>query len=388
MPSPLKSELILGIETSCDETAAAVLRGPRDVLSNIIASQVPIHRRFGGVVPELASRQHILAIDTVVTEALCTAGVTLPELGGIAVTFGPGLVGSLLIGVSVAKSLAMVHELPLAAVNHHEGHIQSVFIEHADIPLPMIMLMVSGGDTSLYLIPEPGAYRPLAHTRDDAAGEAYDKVSKLLGLGYPGGPIIDRLAKLGDPKAVAFTRPRMSDGTLDFSFSGMKTAVLRYVQANDIRPISSDTNAGGHAAASKPRELHGHATTDVFPASNGGGAESPVRDVRDVQDVPARVLDLLASFQESLVQYLIDHTVKAARLHQARSIGLSGGVACNSRLREAARQTGERLGIPVFFPSPMLTTDNGAMIASAGYHHLIQGRRAGYSLNADPGARL
>jgi N6-L-threonylcarbamoyladenine synthase len=177
----------------------------------------------------------------------------------------------------------------------------------------------------------------------------------------------------------------MSDGTLDFSFSGMKTAVLRYVQANGIRPVSSGTHVDGHAAASKPRELHGHATTDVLPASNGGGAESPARDL---QQVPAKVLDLLASFQESLVQYLIDHTIKAARLHQARSIGLSGGVACNSRLREAARQTGERLGIPVFYPSPLLTTDNGAMIASAGYHHLIQGRTAGYSLNADPGARL
>jgi len=396
MPSELRSDLILGIETSCDETAAAVLRGPREVLSNVIASQVPVHRRYGGVVPELASRQHILAIDTVVKEALQTAGVGLSDLGGIAVTYGPGLVGSLLIGISVAKALSMVHDLPLAAVNHHEGHIRSVFIEHDQIPLPMIMLMVSGGDTSLYLLSTESDVRPLAHTRDDAAGEAYDKVAKLLGLGYPGGPIIDRLAKLGDPTAVPFSRPRMSDGTLDFSFSGMKTAVLRYVQARGIKPVidyggdhTGEPRAGGyggmvggHRSALKPRDLCGPAATDTSPAGGGGGTEPPT------VGTPSEVLDLLASFQEALVGYLIHQTVKAARLHQAASIGLSGGVACNDRLRAAAREAGDRLGIPVYYPRPLLTTDNGAMIAAAGYQHLIRGRLADLTLNADPAARL
>jgi len=380
----LKSELILGIETSCDETAAAVLRGPRQVLSNVIASQVPVHRRYGGVVPELASRQHILAIDSVVKEALDNAGVRLSDLGGIAVTYGPGLVGSLLVGLSVAKSLSMVHELPLAAVNHHEGHIRSVFIEPDDVPLPMMMLMVSGGDTSLYLIGEggdDGRFRSLAHTRDDAAGEAFDKVAKLLGLGYPGGPIIDRLAKQGDPAAVPFSRPRMTDGTLDFSFSGMKTAVLRHVQAHGIRPVNG-TVVGDHAAALKPRDPCGTVTTDTSPTGGGGGAEPPAADI------PSNVADLLASFQEALVGYLVDQTVKAARMHNARSIGLSGGVACNSRLRAAMTEAGSRLGIPVFYPRPILTTDNGAMIASAGYRHLILGRRADLTQNADPAARL
>ena len=197
MPSALKSDLILGIESSCDETAAAVLRGPRQILSNVIASQVPIHRRWGGVVPELASRQHILSIDTVVGDALQKSGAGLQDLGGVAVTYGPGLVGSLLVGISVAKAIAMVRDLPLAAVNHIEGHIQSIFMEPDDVPLPMMTLVVSGGHTSLYLVEEQGRYRALAHTRDDAAGEAYDKVAKLLGLGYPGGPVIDRAGKNG-----------------------------------------------------------------------------------------------------------------------------------------------------------------------------------------------
>ncbi|MGH9869843.1 MAG: tRNA (adenosine(37)-N6)-threonylcarbamoyltransferase complex transferase subunit TsaD [Candidatus Polarisedimenticolia bacterium] len=368
MPSALKSELILGIETSCDETAAAVLRGPRQVLSNVVATQVPVHRRYGGVVPELASRQHILAIDAVIQEALDKAGVSLRDLGGIAVTYGPGLVGSLLVGLSAAKAMAMVLDLPLAAVNHHEGHIHSLFIEHDDIPLPGIILMVSGGDTSLYVMEKRGEVRPLAHTRDDAAGEAYDKVAKLLGLGYPGGPIIDRLAKRGNPKAVPFSRPRMSDGTLDFSFSGLKTAVLRHVQAHRLKESASPgalvPGAGGSSTAAA-----------------GGGPEATA-------EASEAVLDLLASFQEVLVSYLVDHAVKAARLHTARSIGLSGGVACNSRLRAAMREAGDRLGIPVFYPSPPLTTDNAAMIAAAGWHHLAAGRTASLTLNADPSARL
>jgi N6-L-threonylcarbamoyladenine synthase len=368
MPSALKSDLVLGIETSCDETAAAVLRGPRQVLSNVVASQVPVHRRYGGVVPELASRQHILAIDTVIQEALDKAGVTLRDLGGIAVTYGPGLVGSLLVGLSAAKAMAMVLDLPLAAVNHHEGHIHSLFIEHDHVPLPAIILMVSGGDTSLYVMERPFESRALAHTRDDAAGEAYDKVAKLLGLGYPGGPVIDRLAKRGNPKAVPFSRPRMTDGTLDFSFSGLKTAVLRHVQAGRLKAAGLGALVPGAG---------GPPTTAA-----GGGPEATADEAS--QDV----LDLLASFQEVLVSYLVDHTVKAVRLHAARAIGLSGGVACNSRLRAAMREAGGRLGLPVFHPSPPLTTDNAAMIAAAGWHHLAAGRTAPLTLNADPSARL
>ncbi len=372
----MRSDLILGIETSCDETAAAVVRGTREVLSNVIASQVPVHRRYGGVVPELASRQHILAIDTVVQDALDQAGAGLDDLGGIAVTYGPGLVGSLLVGVSVAKALSMVRGLPLAAVNHIEGHIRSVFIEPEAVPLPALILVVSGGHTSLYLMPEEGTYRALAHTRDDAAGEAFDKVAKLLGMGYPGGPVIDRLARRGDPKAVRFTRPRMTDGSLDFSFSGLKTAVLRYVQANGLGSV------GGPGANSEPRSASGPTATDLTPAGGRGVTDPPAGDSSQ------QTLDLLASFQEALVAYLVDQTLAAARLHPVRCIGLSGGVACNSRLREAMRAAADRFGLPLHHPSPILTTDNAAMIASAGYLHLRDGRLADLSLNADPAARL
>ncbi len=376
MPSTLRSDLILGIETSCDETAAAVLRGPRAILSNVIASQVPLHRRYGGVVPELASRQHLLAIDTVLKEALDGAGVRPADLGGVAVTYGPGLVGSLLVGISVAKALSMVHSLPLAAVNHIEGHIRSVFIEHEEVPLPAIALVVSGGHTSLYLMPEEGVYRALAHTRDDAAGEAYDKVAKLLGLGYPGGPIIDKLAVNGNPRAVSFTKPRMSDGTLDFSFSGLKTAVLRYVQARGMKA------AGGPGPDSEPRMASCPKATDLSPDGGRGVSVPPVGDLSQ------QTLDLLASFQEALVNYLVDNTVKAARRHGARCISMSGGVACNTRLRQAMREAAGRLRVPALYPAPILTTDNAAMIASAGYLHLEQGRTADLTLNADPSARL
>ncbi len=372
MPSSLRSDLILGIETSCDETAAAVLRGPREILSNIVASQVPVHRRYGGVVPELASRQHILSIDHVVRDALDQAGTSISGIGGIAVTYGPGLVGSLLIGLCFAKAVAMMEKIPIAAVNHHEGHIRSLFIEHDAIPFPAIVLMVSGGDTSLFLMRDEDDVRALAHTRDDAAGEAYDKVAKLLGLGYPGGPIIDRLARHGDPGAVRFTRPRMTDGTLDFSFSGLKTAVLRHVQAHGIAPRET------------PREAPGAdpATTDLTaPAARAPSGPAP-------GDTPKEMLDLLASFQETVVGYLVDRTTEAVRLHEARAIGMSGGVACNSRLREAMREAGGRLGIPVFYPSPILTTDNAAMIAAAGWRHLAAGRTADLTLGADPSARI
>ena len=356
MGTPLRSDLILGIESSCDETAAAVLRAPRTVLSSVVASQIPIHRRFGGVVPELASRQHLLCIDTVVLDALDQAGCRFEDLGGVAVTYGPGLVGSLLVGIQVAKAICMTHALPLAAINHLEGHIRSLFIEHAEIPLPALFLVVSGGHTSLYLMRrDDGRYDTLARTRDDAAGEAYDKVAKFLGLGYPGGPIIDRLARHGDPKKFPFGRPRMSDRSLDFSFSGFKTAVLRHVQAAGMTPLG-------------------------FLHADG---KEPV-----AEDLTRPMLDLLASFQEAVVQTLVERTLKAAHRTRAAAIGLAGGVACNSRLREVMAEEGKRIGVPVLVTRLSLTTDNAAMIAQAGWQHLQRGRTADGSLNADPSAML
>jgi N6-L-threonylcarbamoyladenine synthase len=351
----MKSDLVLGIESSCDETAAAILRAPSEIRSSIVASQIPIHRRFGGVVPELASRQHLLAIDTVVRDALDRAGCRFEDLGGVAVTYGPGLVGSLLVGIQVAKAVAFRHDLPLAAVNHLEGHIRSLSLEHASIPLPALFLVVSGGHTALYLQRREGSrFETLARTRDDAAGEAYDKAAKLLGLGYPGGPVIDRLARDGDRRAFAFGRPRMSDGSLDFSFSGLKTALLRHVGAAGIQPL--------HFME---------------------GEEEPAAG-----DCPAAVLDLVASFQEAIVESLADRTFRAAESERAASIGLAGGVACNSRLREVMGEEGRKRGVPVLLTRPSLTTDNAAMIARAGWEHLREGRLASMSLNAEPSAVL
>ncbi len=351
----MRSDLVLGIETSCDETAAAVLRAPRELLSSIVASQIPIHRRFGGVVPELASRQHLLSIDTVIRDALGQAGCTIGDLGGIAVTYGPGLVGCLLVGIQVAKAIAFTLNLPLAAVNHLEGHIRSLALEHETIPLPALYLVVSGGHTSIYLQRREGSrYEMLAHTRDDAAGEAYDKAARLLGLGFPGGPVIDRLARQGNSRAFAFPRPRMSDGSLDFSFSGLKTALLRHVEAAGIQPLRSlDAEAEPSAA-----------------------------------DCPASILDLVASFQEAIVDSLVEKTFRAAESERAASIGLAGGVACNSRLREVMAAEGRKRGIPVLVTRPSLTTDNAAMIARAGWDHLRAGRIASPLLDAEPSAVL
>jgi N6-L-threonylcarbamoyladenine synthase len=352
----VKNDRILGIESSCDETAAAVLEGPRSILSSVVASQIPIHRRFGGVVPELASRQHLLCIDTVVKESMEKASTGFSDLGGVAVTYGPGLVGSLLVGIQVAKAIAYAHRLPMAAVNHLEGHIRSIFLEHDDVPLPALFLVVSGGHTALYLMRrDDGRYDTLARTRDDAAGEAYDKVAKFLGLGYPGGPIVDRLAGHGDPGTFAFGIPKMTDGSLDFSFSGFKTAVLRHVEAAGMKPMGF-LDAGG----AEPRP----------------------------EDCPKPVLDLLASFQEAVVRTLAERTMKAARASRAASIGLAGGVACNSRLRAVMAGEGKEAGIPVLTTSPSLTTDNAAMIARAGWEHLRRGRLSDSTLNADPSAVL
>jgi N6-L-threonylcarbamoyladenine synthase len=341
-------DLVLGIETSCDETAAAVVEGGRRIRSNVVASQVETHSVYGGVVPEIASREHLAMIGPVVDRALADAGVALGDLDGIAVTSGPGLVGSLLVGVSYAKSLAYAGRKPLVGVNHIEGHIYSVVFENPEVEYPAVALVVSGGHTNLFLVREPGAYERLGRTRDDAAGEAYDKVAKLLGLGYPGGPVIDRLARTGDPDRapLVFHVPQMRDETLDFSFSGLKTAVVRYVREHAIAPV---------------------------PAG-----EQPSEAVRD----------LAASFQRAVVWSLRARLRAAVARHEPRSIVLAGGVACNSALRRAVEELGEKAGVRVLMPSPPLTTDNAAMIAAAGYARLARGERSGLDLTADPALRL
>lgn len=321
---------ILGIETSCDETAAAVVEDRSRILSSIVASQFDVHREYGGVVPELAARRHVETIGPVVTRALDEAGGGFETLDAIAVTYGPGLVGSLLVGVAAAKAMAWQRGLPLLAVNHLEGHVRSAFLEHPDLTFPLVALVVSGGHTSLYFCPEEGEYRPVARTRDDAAGEAYDKVAKLLGLGYPGGPVIDRLARGANERAHVFPKAIMKDGSLDFSFSGIKTAVRLRAQ-----------------------EL-------------GLGRDSSPEDVRD----------LVASFQRAVVRVLVERTLRACRELGAERIVVTGGVACNSRLRDEFADAATRRSLDVRFPSPPLTTDNAAMIAAAGFLHLERGRFA------------
>jgi N6-L-threonylcarbamoyladenine synthase len=342
--------LVLGIETSCDETAAALVAGgPRwSIRSNVVASQVDIHREWGGVVPELASRQHVRDICGVVERALADGGAGWADVDALAVTQGPGLVGSLLVGVSFAKAAAWALNKPLVAVNHLAGHIESIWLEHGAIPLPAIVLVVSGGHTSLYLVEQPGRYQLLGRTRDDAAGEAYDKVAKLLSLGYPGGPIIDRLAKEGNATAIRWPGTRLTnpdrnaperDGRFDFSFSGLKTAVLRHV-----------------------RQRQADLGSEHLPHNE--------------------IADLAASFQRRVVETLIDKVFAAARWHGAKSIGIAGGVSANSRLRTEALAKAERSEIPVYIPRLALSTDNAAMIAAAGIRQLAAGRLAPPDLNA------
>src|SRR3954466_3532720 len=344
---------ILGIETSCDETSAAVVEETGDparpwaIRSNVIASQIAIHRDWGGVVPELASRQHVRDICGVVERALDDAQVTWADLGALAVTQGPGLVGSLLVGLSFAKAAAAAASLPLIGVHHLAGHIESVVLHNGEIPLPAIMLVVSGGHTSLYLVKTPGSYQLLSRTRDDAAGEAYDKVAKLLGLGYPGGPVIDRLAKQGNDTAIRWPGTRLTHadrnapqlkGDLDFSFSGLKTAVLRHVTH---------------------RREQGTPLTDQ------------------------EIADICASFQRAVVKTLVERTFTAQRRFAARSVGVAGGVSANSRLRADIKAHGEAREIPTFVPSLELATDNAAMIAAAGLRRFRAGITSPLDLNAD-----
>ncbi len=356
---------ILGIESSCDETAAAVVEDGTRLLSSVVASQLDTHGRYGGVVPELASREHLRAIVPVVREAMERSSSDWSGLAAVAATSGPGLVGSLLVGLTYAKALSFVRGLPLVGVNHIEGHIYAVVLEAAQrgepIPFPAIALVVSGGHTHLFEVDQDFHYRLLGKTRDDAAGEAFDKVGKLLGFGYPGGPVIDQLAPHGDPSAVRFTLARMKGNPLDFSFSGLKTAVLRWVKAHNM------------GAEIEGRRALLRAT--------------PQPTVEQWLEVtPKTTLDLAASFQRTVIDELLRRAAMVADSTAARALIVSGGVSCNAGLRLAARSAG--LPYPVYFPAPGLSTDNAAMIAAAAFPKLARGETADFTLRAQANLTL
>ena len=332
---------ILAIETSCDETAAAVVEDGRVILSNVVSTQIAVHAPYGGVVPELASRHHLENIVPVVEQAMREAGLAFADLDAVGVTQGPGLVGALLVGVQAAKGIAFANGKPLIPVHHIAGHIQAPFLSHGEIPLPALALVVSGGHTHLYEVPEEGRYLLLGRTRDDAAGEAFDKVAKLLGLGYPGGPVIDRLSRGANDRAQEFTVARVKDGSGDYSFSGLKTAVLYHVRREGIEPVA------------------------------------------DPSHVPEHVRDLVASFQRAVVTALLRRLRAVAEERRPASLLLTGGVAANSRLRSEAAALADALGLPLFVPPIALSTDNAAMIGAAAFVGWRLGRRAGWDLNAD-----
>jgi len=342
--------LILGIDTSCDDTSAAVVEDGRKIVSNIVSSQSDIHTRYGGIVPELASRRHIEMILPIVEEALRQAAVKLSDLSAIAVCHGPGLIGSLLVGCSFAKAVCYSRDIPLVAVNHLEGHLLSSFLEAHAPDFPFIALIVSGGHTSLYVAEDYGSYTLLGRTRDDAAGEAYDKISKLLGLGYPGGPLVDRLAQEGNPRAISFPRAYLPE-TYDFSFSGLKTAVRNYVNAESRK--------------NEPA------------AAVGGGSSSSETVARDMQ----RLRDISASFQAAVTDVLVRKTKWAIKKTRISRVTLSGGVSANRTLREKMQKMGEELQAEVFIPPVSLCTDNAAMIAAAGFHRFLKKAFAGADLN-------
>lgn len=331
---------ILGIETSCDETSASILVDGVDIRSNIISSQIEIHKKFGGVVPEVASRKHLENVNPVIIEALDTAGVTLGELNAVAVTYGPGLVGALLVGVAAAKALAYALDIPLIGVNHLEGHIAANFLANPDLEYPLLCLVVSGGHSDLVYLPKRGEYKLLGRTRDDAAGEAFDKIARAMGLGYPGGPLIDRLAKEGNPQAIQFPRAFLEEGSLDFSFSGLKSAVLNYL--NRAGMLKEEINKA----------------------------------------------DLAASFQRAVVEVLVEKTLMAVNKTGVKTIMLAGGVAANGELRRLLQERASDAGCRVVFPPLKLCTDNAAMIACAGYYKYLRGDFAPLTLNATPGLTL
>ncbi len=353
---------ILGIESSCDETAAAVVEDGSRILSSIVASQFDIHGKYGGVVPELASREHLRAIVPVVREALERAAAGFDNLSAIAVTQGPGLVGSLLVGMTYAKSICFARKLPLIGVNHIEGHIHAVVMDAGQaLEFPALALVVSGGHTHLFQVLEGWNYRLLGKTRDDAAGEAYDKVAKLLGYGYPGGPIVDQLASFGNPSAVKFTLAHMKGNPLDFSFSGLKTAVLRWVEQHNMT-----------LEIEARRRLHN-------PAQNPSMQDW-------LRITPQPTLDLLASFQQTVIKELLRRAIPAAEQISARALIISGGVACNAGLRSAAGAL--RLPYPVLFPTPALSTDNAAMIAAAAFPKLRRAEFDDFTLKAQANLAL
>lgn len=322
------------------------MRDGREIMSSVIASQIELHRPWGGVVPELASREHLEKIEPIVDEALQRADVKLSDIDAIAVTQGPGLIGSLLVGVCYAKSLAYALDIPFVGVNHIEGHVYSVAFENPPIKYPALALIVSGGHTNIFHIREEGTYKVVSRTRDDAAGEAFDKVAKMLGLGYPGGPVIEKIALEGDAAKVKFPLAKISDGKPDLSFSGLKTAVARYIREQKIEPMT-----------------------------NGGEPSKAIKD-------------LSASFQKAVVNALVSTLEKLAVELQPETLIVAGGVACNLALRESAESVAEKLGVPVYFPSKHLSTDNAAMIAAAGNYHLMTGERAGLAMTADITMRL
>ena len=332
--------LILAIESSCDETAAAVVCNGRDVLSNVISSQIELHKLYGGVVPEIASRKHVEKIDQVIAQALDDAGVTLDDIDAVGVTYGPGLVGALLVGVAEAKAISYARSLPLVGVHHIEGHISANYIENKTLEPPFLSMVVSGGHTHLVLVEDYGKYRILGRTRDDAAGEAFDKVARAIGLGYPGGPKIDKLAKEGNPEAIAFPRAHIDDAPLDFSFSGVKSAVLNYL--NGCR-------------------MKGEAVNKA---------------------------DVAASFQASVVDSIVEHTMQAAAMYGIDKVALAGGVASNSALRAGMKKACEAAGLAFYYPSPVLCTDNAAMIGAAAYYEYLAGTRHGLDLNAVPNLKI
>ncbi|MBE5949743.1 MAG: tRNA (adenosine(37)-N6)-threonylcarbamoyltransferase complex transferase subunit TsaD [Lachnospiraceae bacterium] len=332
--------LILAIESSCDETAAAVVKNGREVLSNVISSQIALHTLYGGVVPEIASRKHIEKINQVIEEALAEAKVTLDDITAIAVTYGPGLVGALLVGVAEAKAISFAKGLPLVGVHHIEGHISANFIEHKDLKPPFACLVVSGGHTHLVVVKDYGVYDIIGKTRDDAAGEAFDKVARAIGLGYPGGPKIDKVAKEGNPYAIEFPRAHVENAPYDFSFSGVKSSVLNYLNSCEMK-----------------------------------GEEIVVADVA-------------ASFQKAVVDVLVEHSVRAAKELGINKLAMAGGVASNSCLRAAMQEACEAEGIELYYPSPIFCTDNAAMIGAAAYYEYINGVRHDLDLNAVPNLRL
>ena len=331
---------ILGIESSCDETAASVVKNGREVLSNVISSQIDLHTLYGGVVPEIASRKHIEKINQVVQQALKEAQMNWDDITAIAVTYGPGLVGALLVGVSFAKSLAFALNKPLVGVHHIEGHISANYIQHKDLEPPFACLVVSGGHTHLVVVEDYGKYQILGATRDDAAGEAFDKVARAIGLGYPGGPKIDKISKEGNPDAIPFPRAKVDGNEYDFSFSGLKSSVLNYINSCEMK----------------------HET------------------------VPTA--DVAASFQKAVVDVLVDHAMMGVEKYGFKKLAIAGGVASNSALRAAFEKACKEHDVLFYCPSPILCTDNAAMIAAAGYYEYVQGKRSGWDLNAVPNLKL